>query len=53
MKTLHVLKRKPEPFQAKAAGQGPVFAFIADALAGDDRAKAFFDSLAPSHRTFH
>jgi len=48
-----LLQRRPGPSPAKAAGKRPIPAFIADALAGDDRARVFFDSLAPSARNLY
>jgi uncharacterized protein YdeI (YjbR/CyaY-like superfamily) len=45
-----LLRRAPRPSPAKAAGSRPVPAYIAAALAGDEGARSFFASLAPSYR---
>ncbi len=48
-----LFNRKPEPSPAKAAGNRPVPRYIAAALDGDERARTFFDSLAPSYRRLY
>jgi uncharacterized protein YdeI (YjbR/CyaY-like superfamily) len=45
-----LLRRKPAPAPAKAAGSRPIPRYIAVALADDKKAGAFFASLAPSYR---
>jgi len=48
-----LLRRKPEPSPAKTAGNKPVPRYIAAALDGDEKARSFFDSLAPSYRRLY
>jgi len=48
-----LLRRRPAPSPARAAEGKPVPSYIADALAGDEKAQAFFDSLAPSYRRLY
>jgi uncharacterized protein YdeI (YjbR/CyaY-like superfamily) len=48
-----LLRRSPTPSPAKAAEKRPIPAYISAALADDARARAFFESLAPSYRRLY
>jgi uncharacterized protein YdeI (YjbR/CyaY-like superfamily) len=48
-----LLRRRPVPSPAKAAGKRPIPEYIAAALVADARARAFFESLAPSYRRLY
>ncbi|MBN2344937.1 MAG: YdeI/OmpD-associated family protein [Candidatus Aminicenantes bacterium] len=48
-----LLRRGPRPSPAKAAGCRPVPEYITAALGDDEKARAFFESLAPSYRRLY
>lgn len=45
-----LLRRGTRPSPAKAAGRRPLPDYIVSALTGDEKARVFFESLAPSYR---